>query len=124
MSVDFLVMIVIGGLGSVGGAMVGALFVTALPLLFQQYADVLPLVSAPGQGGISAGFAARFLYGAAIILIVMFEPAGLAGIAQRLTSRFRRGRAPARGGGTTPPPEQPGSAPTPSVRPSQGSDTR
>ena len=76
-------------------------------------------------GGLgSVGFAARFLYGAAIILIVLFEPAGLAGIAQRLTSRFRRGRAPARGGPATPPPEQPGSAPTPSVRPSQGSDTR
>ena len=69
-------------------------------------------------------FAARFLYGAAIILIVLFEPAGLAGIAQRLTSRFRRGRAPVRGGPAAPPPEQPGSAPTPSVRPSQGSDTR
>jgi branched-chain amino acid transport system permease protein len=123
-SIQYLAMIVLGGLGSVGGAALGALFVTALPLLFQQYADVLPLVSAPGQGGISAGFAARFLYGAAIILIVLFEPAGLAGIAQRLTSRFRRGRAPAHGGVPTPPPEQPGSAPTPSVRPSQGSDTR
>jgi branched-chain amino acid transport system permease protein len=106
-SIQYLAMIVLGGLGSVGGAALGALFVTALPLLFQQYADVLPLVSAPGQGGISAGFAARFLYGAAIILIVLFEPAGLAGIAQRLTSRFRRGRAPARGGVTTPPPEHP-----------------
>ena len=30
-SIDFLVMIVIGGLGSVGGAVVGAVFVTALP---------------------------------------------------------------------------------------------
>ncbi|MGY1764339.1 branched-chain amino acid ABC transporter permease [Geodermatophilus sp. SYSU D00779] len=123
-SIQYLAMIVLGGLGSVGGAALGALFVTALPLLFQQYADVLPLVSAPGQGGISAGFAARFLYGAAIILVVLFEPAGLAGIAQRVTQRLRRGRAPARGGVTTPPPEQPGSAPTPSVRPSQGSDTR
>src|SRR3712207_7456650 len=44
---------------SVGGSVLGALFVIALPLLFQQYADVLPLVSAPGQGGVSAGFADR-----------------------------------------------------------------
>src|SRR3712207_1523465 len=117
-------MIVLGGLGSVGGAALGALFVTALPLLFQQYADVLPLVSAPGQGGISAGFAPRFLYGAAIILVVLFEPAGLAGIGQRLAARLRRGRAPARGGPTAPPPGPTGSAPTPSDRPSQRSETR
>src|SRR4051795_9589552 len=123
-SIQYLAMIVLGGLGSVGGAVLGALFVTALPLLFQQYADVLPLVSAPGQGGVSAGFAARYLYGAAIVLVVLFEPAGLAGIGQRLTQRFRRGRAPARGGVPAPPPEQPGSAPTPSDRPAQGSDTR
>jgi branched-chain amino acid transport system permease protein len=123
-SIQYLAMIVLGGLGSVGGSVLGALFVTALPLLFQQYADVLPLVSAPGQGGVSAGFAARYLYGAAIILVVLFEPAGLAGIGQRLTQRFRRGRAPARGGVPAPPPEQPGSAPTPSDRPAQGSDTR
>src|SRR3712207_850 len=58
-SIQYLAMIVLGGLGSVGGSVLGALFVTALPLLFQQYADVLPLVSAPGQGGVSAGFAAR-----------------------------------------------------------------
>jgi branched-chain amino acid transport system permease protein len=120
-SIQYLAMIVLGGLGSVGGAALGALFVTALPLAFQRYADVLPLVSAPGQGGISAGLAARYLYGLAIILIVMFEPAGLAGLAHRFR---RRGRDP--GGGEPPgPPAGPDSSPTsspvPSDRPAQGS---
>ena len=32
-------MIVIGGLGSVGGAVLGALFVSALPLILKHYAD-------------------------------------------------------------------------------------
>jgi branched-chain amino acid transport system permease protein len=64
--------------------------VSALPLVFQQYADSLPLVSAPGEGGVSAGLAARFLYGAFVVLIVLFEPAGLAG----LTRRFRRRSRP------------------------------
>jgi len=83
LSVLYLAMIVLGGLGSVGGAVVGAVFVSALPLVFQQYAGSLPFVSEPGQGGINAGQAARLLYGLAIVLVVLFEPAGLAGLARR-----------------------------------------
>src|SRR4051795_11141626 len=123
-SIQYLAMIVLGGLGSVGGAVLGAAFVTALPLLFQRYAGAIPFVTGTGGSGLAAGEAARYLYGLAIVLVILFEPAGLAGIGQRLTQRFRRGRAPARGGVPAPPPEQPGSAPTPSDRPAQGSDTR
>ncbi len=48
LSVDYLAMVVLGGLGSVGGATAGAVFVTALPLVLARYADVLPLVGAEG----------------------------------------------------------------------------
>ena len=51
-SIDFLVMIVLGGLGSVGGAVVGAVIVTALPQVLLHYADRLPLVAPPGGGGL------------------------------------------------------------------------
>ena len=54
LSVDFLVMIVIGGAGSVGGAAAGAVFVTALPLVLNHYSGSLPLLAEPGSGGISA----------------------------------------------------------------------
>jgi branched-chain amino acid transport system permease protein len=118
-SILYLAMIVLGGLGSVGGAVLGATFVAALPVVFQQYAGALPLVGG-GPGELAAGEAARFLYGGAIILIVLFEPAGLAGIAQRFR---RRGRRPA-GGVTTPAPASDTSAPTPTDPPAQGSTTR
>jgi branched-chain amino acid transport system permease protein len=85
-SVQYLAKIVLGGLGAVGGAAIGAAVVSALPLVFQQYAGALPLIAAPGQPGIGASQAARFLYGAFIVLVVMFQPTGLAGLAQR----FRR----------------------------------
>jgi len=87
LSVLYLAMIVLGGLGSVGGAVLGAVFVSALPLVFQQYAGSLPFVSEPGQGGVNAGQAARLLFGLAIVLVVLFEPAGLAGLARRFTRR-------------------------------------
>jgi branched-chain amino acid transport system permease protein len=97
-SVQYLAMIVLGGLGSVVGAALGAAFVSALPLTFQQYADSLPFVSDPGQGGATAGQAAAFLYGAAIVLLVLFEPGGLVGLAGRL----RRPRRPMTTAGPVP----------------------
>jgi len=104
LSVLYLAMIVLGGLGSVGGAVLGAVFVSALPLVFQQYAGALPFVSEPGQGGVNAGQAARLLYGLAIVLVVLFEPAGLAGLARRR-------------------PRRPAPTPTTTTTPAQGSTT-
>jgi branched-chain amino acid transport system permease protein len=84
LSVDFLVMIVLGGLGSVGGAMVGALFVTALPLVLAQYSDALPFLAAPGSGGLDPATLSRLLYGLAIIAVLVFLRGGLAGAFRRL----------------------------------------
>jgi branched-chain amino acid transport system permease protein len=83
-SIDFLVMIVLGGLGSVAGAMVGALFVTALPLVLTQYSASLPFLAAPGSGGLDAATASRILYGLAIIAVLLFLRGGLAGGLRRL----------------------------------------
>jgi branched-chain amino acid transport system permease protein len=86
-SIDFLVMIVLGGLGSIGGAVVGALIVTALPQVLNHYADALPLVGEPGGAGLQPSDAARFLYGAAVVAVLIFAPYGFAGIARRLWRR-------------------------------------
>lgn len=100
MSVDFLVMIVIGGIGSVGGVALGAVFVTALPLLLNHYSDELPLLAEPGTGGIGAPDLSRFLYGLAIIVVLLFARDGLAGLARTLrptspqAGRPRRRRTP------------------------------
>ena len=70
-------------------------------------------------GGLAPGEAARYFFGLAIILVVMFEPAGLAGLA----GRFRRkGRDPG-GGRRSKPPATSDSSTTsvPSDRPAQGS---
>jgi branched-chain amino acid transport system permease protein len=83
LSVDFLVMIVIGGAGSVGGAAAGAVFVTALPLVLNHYSGSLPLLAEPGSGGISASEFSRYVYGAAIVAVLLFAREGLAGLARR-----------------------------------------
>jgi branched-chain amino acid transport system permease protein len=83
LSVDFLVMIVIGGAGSVGGAAAGAVFVTALPLVLNHYSGSLPLLAEPGSGGVGASEFSRFVYGAAIVAVLLFARDGLAGLVRR-----------------------------------------
>jgi branched-chain amino acid transport system permease protein len=115
-SVDFLVMIVLGGLGSVGGAVVGALFVTALPLVLAQYSSAIPFLAAPGSGGLDPATASRILYGLAIIAVLLFLRGGLAGAFRRL--RRRAGRNTSADLPTSPRGEQPPPAGSPSSPPS------
>ena len=93
-SVDFLVMIVLGGLGSVGGAVVGALFVTALPLVLAEFSGSLPFLASPGSGGLDPSTASRMVYGLAIIAVLLFLRGGLAGAARRLRHRTSRSAPP------------------------------
>ena len=93
LSIEYLAMVVIGGLGIAGGAIAGAAFVACLPSVLERYSDLLPgLAAGPGDAGISAPVAGKFLYGAAVIAVLLIEPAGLAGLARR---RPRRAPAPA-----------------------------
>jgi branched-chain amino acid transport system permease protein len=80
LSIDMLVMIVVGGVGTVGGATVGAVFVTALPLVLDRYSGSIPFVAEPGQPGFTATIVARMLYGLAIVVVLLFSPAGISAI--------------------------------------------
>ncbi|KMS66348.1 branched-chain amino acid ABC transporter permease, partial [Streptomyces leeuwenhoekii] len=69
-----------------------------------RYADHLPLVAAPGsaEGAIGPTEAARYLYGAAIVVILLYAPDGLHGLARRTRARLRR-RSPRPPGAGRPP---------------------
>jgi len=90
LSISYLAMVVIGGLGSIGGATLGAVFVTALPTLLSRYSGSLPFVAAPASGGYDAGKISELLYGLAVVLVVIFEPGGLSALGKRITGRIRR----------------------------------
>mgnify|MGYP001765499917 CR=1 FL=1 len=72
-SIDLMLLIVVGGLGSVHGAFFGAAFLITLPQFIAIAKDWLPPEMAQ-----TAGLQA-LVYGLIIILFVMFEPAGLYG---------------------------------------------
>jgi branched-chain amino acid transport system permease protein len=72
-SIDLLLMVVIGGLGSVHGAFLGAIFLITMPQFIGAFKDVLPAAigQAPGLKAV--------VYGAVLIAFVLFEPLGLYG---------------------------------------------
>jgi len=72
-SIDLLLMVVIGGLGSVHGAFLGAIFLITMPQLIGAGKGLLP--DAIGQApGLKAA-----VYGIVLIAFVLFEPMGLYG---------------------------------------------
>ena len=72
-SIDLLLLVVIGGLGSVHGAFLGAAFLITMPQLIAISKDYLPnaIGQAPGLQSV--------VYGVVLIGFVMFEPLGLYG---------------------------------------------
>ncbi len=72
-SIEFLMMIVIGGLGSLHGAVFGAIFLIMLPQGISVAKDYLPAVLAE-QTGLK-----MVIFGLIMIVFVLFEPQGLYG---------------------------------------------
>jgi ABC-type branched-subunit amino acid transport system permease subunit len=71
-SILFLVMVVVGGLGSFGGAVVGAVIITLAPEYLR---------------GLDQWY--RFAFGAVVVVLAMFLPSGLAGLAATGWTRIR-----------------------------------
>lgn len=78
-SVTLIVMVVLGGMASVWGAVAGAVFLTALPEFLRAFEDVETL-----------------LYGAILVLCVIFVPQGIAGGVSRLARALSARLLPAR----------------------------
>lgn len=74
-SINILLIVVIGGVGSNWGALVGATLFVVLPELLADFAAYSAL-----------------LYGAAVLLLLLFAPNGVAGVARNVAGRVRARR--------------------------------
>lgn len=83
LSINFLAMVIIGGMGSIGGAVVGATVVTALPLLLDRVAQNSDLLAPAGSGGYDASTVAGVIFGALIVAIIIGR-----GGSTRVTKKF------------------------------------
>lgn len=85
MSINLIAVVVLGGLGSVYGAIAGSAVVFALPELIKSFAAVLPLVAAHGETqGITPEQMTAVLYGLLLVVVMIGEPGGMAAVASRL----------------------------------------
>lgn len=79
LTIVFLAMIVVGGLGSIAGSVLGALFVGALPLLLGQLPS--PLYVGPLTFEVST--LTTGIYGLLLLLTLILFPSGLAALVER-----------------------------------------
>ena len=98
LSIQFVAAIIIGGVASVWGSILGAAFVFGLPLVIDQF-NLLPVAS--GAGGISSGDLNALIYGLLIVVFLLFEPGGLIGLVRRVQMLTRRLNAHKDEGGET-----------------------
>ena len=89
-AIAFLAIVIIGGLGSVPGAVVGAMVVYGLQQFFLLGANEFGWFAGAQFGGLSAVILAAFIYGLAVVLVVLFEPGGAAAIGRRLAASLSR----------------------------------
>ena len=104
LSIQFLLMVVVGGLGSLHGALYGAVFVALLPVLISEARDSVPQWAGHAAAvlGRDAGNAAylavdRFvkqpglepgIFGLILVLFILFEPLGIYGRWRKLQVFF------------------------------------
>ncbi|MFC0115825.1 branched-chain amino acid ABC transporter permease [Kibdelosporangium aridum] len=91
LSIQYIAIVIVGGLGTVFGSILGAIFVGALPALIDRFGDAIPGVqtSVGGEGFISVFALNQAIFGVLIVLFLVLEPRGLAGIWLRIKAYFK-----------------------------------
>ena len=89
LSVEYIAMVIIGGLGSIPGTLFGAIFITGLNEALRWLTDWL--INVGGIRGVELTLAPlrEFVFGLAIVLFILLEPKGLAELWRILRSSFR-----------------------------------
>ena len=85
LAIVYLAMIIVGGMGSVIGAVLGAVFITLLPFGVERIFEMLPW-----ELGTTAFGVQEAAVGVAIIGFLLFEPDGLIEIYRRVATYFER----------------------------------
>jgi branched-chain amino acid transport system permease protein len=88
LSVQYLAMIIVGGLGSILGSVFGAVFITVIPEFIKALAQFLTLLFPVLQDKYDDGWNIA-AFGLLIILFLIFEPKGLSGVWMRIKTCFK-----------------------------------
>jgi len=89
LSIEYIAMIIIGGLGSIPGSVFGTIFIITLNEILSLATEFLMNIGASTGIAITIAPLREFVYGLAIILFIIFEPKGLAEVWRIVRSSFR-----------------------------------
>jgi branched-chain amino acid transport system permease protein len=89
LSVEYIAMVIIGGLGSIAGSIYGAVFITLLNEALRFMTDFLMNSGLITGSGLNFAPLREFIFGLAIVLFILLEPRGLAEIWRIVRSSFR-----------------------------------
>jgi branched-chain amino acid transport system permease protein len=89
LSVEYIAMVIIGGMGNMAGAVFGAIFITFLNEGLRWMTDILMNMGVFSQAGLNMAPLKEFIFGLAIVLFILFEPRGLAEVWRIVRSNFR-----------------------------------
>ena len=89
LSIEFIAMIIIGGLGSIPGAIFGTVFIVLLGEILSTLTEFIMNFGPTSGFSITIAPLREFVFGLTIVLFIMFEPKGLAEIWRIVRSNFR-----------------------------------
>ena len=89
LSVEYIAMVIIGGMGNMSGAIFGAIFITGLNELLRWAIDLMMNMGMVTQTGLNLAPLREFIFGLAIVLFILFEPRGIAEVWRIIRSSFR-----------------------------------
>jgi branched-chain amino acid transport system permease protein len=89
LSVEYIAMVIIGGLGSISGSIYGAVFITLLNEALRFMTDILMNTGIVTSSGLNMAPLREFAFGLAIVLFILLEPRGLAELWRITRSSFR-----------------------------------
>ena len=90
LSIQFIAMIIVGGVGTLFGSVLGAIFVGAVPQLVSKYSASIPFVAQQaGSSGLTVFQLNQIIFGLLIVFFLVIEPRGLAAVWLRLKAYFR-----------------------------------
>ena len=85
LTMEYVAMVIIGGLGSMLGVVLGALFVVTFPYVIEGVLRIFPVPQSMANEVFAINYAA---FGLIMILFLVFEPLGLVGIWHRIRNYF------------------------------------
>jgi branched-chain amino acid transport system permease protein len=92
LSIQYIAIIIVGGVGTVFGSILGAIFIGAVPQLVDKFSGHIPFISKSTAG---SGFhltvfqVNQIIYGVLIVAFLVLEPRGLAAVWLRIKAYFK-----------------------------------